>query len=36
MWSLQNTFTETLKQLEPIPMVKATNELAGYLVQRKL
>jgi hypothetical protein len=36
MWSLQNAFTESFKQLEPIPMVRATNELAGYFAQRKL
>ena len=36
MWSLQNAFTESFKQLEPIPMVRATNELAGYFAERKL
>jgi hypothetical protein len=36
VWSLQNAFTEAFKVLEPIPMVKATNELAGYCQARKL
>jgi hypothetical protein len=36
LWSLQNAFTEGFKQLEPIPMVRATNELAGWFAAKKL
>lgn len=36
VWSLQNAFTESFKQLEPIPMQKATNELGVYFAARKL
>lgn len=36
MWSLQNGFTEAFKQLDPIPMQRATNELGVYFAERKL
>lgn len=36
VWSLQNAFTGAFKELEPIPMVKATNELAGWFAAKKL
>jgi hypothetical protein len=31
MWSLQNAFTSSLKELEPISRIKATAKLAGFL-----
>jgi hypothetical protein len=31
MWSLQNAFTSAFKELEPIPQIKATAKLAGFL-----
>jgi len=31
MWSLQNAFTSAFKELEPIPQLKATAKLAGFL-----
>jgi hypothetical protein len=31
MWSLQNAFTSTVKELDPIPRINATAKLAGFL-----
>jgi hypothetical protein len=31
MWSLQNAFTSAFKELDPIPQIKATAKLAGFL-----
>jgi hypothetical protein len=31
MWSLQNAFTSALKEIDPIPRIKATAKLSGFL-----
>jgi hypothetical protein len=31
MWSLSNAFTSALKQLDPIPLFKATAKLGAFL-----
>ena len=31
MWSLSNAFTSSFKELEPIPLYRATAKLAGFL-----
>jgi hypothetical protein len=36
MWSLQNSFTGAVKQLDPIPSYKATADIARFFQKRKL
>jgi hypothetical protein len=36
LWSLQNSFTGAIKQLDPIPQFKATTEVANFFNARKL